>query len=241
VAEIDPAGPIAAARADNPLLRVNIKPPIAPSQQAQRQVEQRELSQQAITMQALAASEQVHAALASSTQRTQLAASAEARGLLNAAHKARESLEAAQENGKLVEHSALALCGSRNDALPAVWFECNEWDCDSMDDATAQLLQVSAEDVHLPQSSSCLMDAAALQLWLLRCCQVGKGGLRDKPGKGVDHYHTCYCLSGLAAAQGSGELVLGGADNEVAKTDAACNVVRMKLNRARVFFARRSL
>jgi protein farnesyltransferase subunit beta len=57
----------------------------------------------------------------------------------------------------------------------------------------------------------------------------------------VDHYHTCYCLSGLAAAQGSGELVLGGADNEVAKTDAACNVVRMKLNRARVFFARRSL
>lgn len=26
------------------------------------------------------------------------------------------------------------------------------------------------------------------------------GGLRDKPGRGRDYYHTCYCLSGLAVA-----------------------------------------
>jgi len=26
--------------------------------------------------------------------------------------------------------------------------------------------------------------------------------LRDKPGKGRDYYHTCYCLSGLSSSQG---------------------------------------
>ena len=41
----------------------------------------------------------------------------------------------------------------------------------------------------------------ALQKYLLHCCQQDIGGLRDKPGKGRDFYHTCYVLSGLAAAQ----------------------------------------
>ena len=27
------------------------------------------------------------------------------------------------------------------------------------------------------------------------------GGLRDKPSKGRDFYHSCYCLSGLSVAQ----------------------------------------
>ena len=31
--------------------------------------------------------------------------------------------------------------------------------------------------------------------------QVMDGGLRDKPGKGRDFYHTCYCLSGLSVCQ----------------------------------------
>lgn len=31
--------------------------------------------------------------------------------------------------------------------------------------------------------------------------QGARGGLRDKPGKSPDYYHTCYCLSGLAQAQ----------------------------------------
>ena len=30
------------------------------------------------------------------------------------------------------------------------------------------------------------------------CCQMQHGGLRDKPGRSRDYYHTCYCLSGLA-------------------------------------------
>lgn len=40
-----------------------------------------------------------------------------------------------------------------------------------------------------------------LQRYLLHCCQQESGGLRDKPGKPRDFYHTCYVLSGLAAAQ----------------------------------------
>lgn len=31
-----------------------------------------------------------------------------------------------------------------------------------------------------------------------------EGGLRDKPGKRRDYYHTCYCLSGLSIAQHMG-------------------------------------
>ena len=46
-----------------------------------------------------------------------------------------------------------------------------------------------------------LYNTAALRLWLLRCCQSQRGGFRDKPGKPVDYYHTCYCLSGLASCQ----------------------------------------
>ncbi|KAH8047780.1 prenyltransferase [Aureococcus anophagefferens] len=47
-----------------------------------------------------------------------------------------------------------------------------------------------------------LGDERALQRYILLCAQVyPEGGLRDKPGKNRDYYHTCYCLSGLAASQ----------------------------------------
>lgn len=46
-----------------------------------------------------------------------------------------------------------------------------------------------------------LFNAHALQGYILLCSQVLDGGLRDKPGKSRDHYHTCYCLSGLSTAQ----------------------------------------
>lgn len=41
--------------------------------------------------------------------------------------------------------------------------------------------------------------------------QAPRGGLRDKPGKPADYYHTCYCLSGLASSQHYSGVVLGGA------------------------------
>ncbi|KAG0242498.1 terpenoid cyclases/protein prenyltransferase alpha-alpha toroid [Mortierella sp. GBAus27b] len=46
-----------------------------------------------------------------------------------------------------------------------------------------------------------VFDRDALQEYLLIACQSKTGGLRDKPSKSVDYYHTCYCLSGLSVTQ----------------------------------------
>ncbi|KAF9979250.1 hypothetical protein BGZ73_002518 [Actinomortierella ambigua] len=46
-----------------------------------------------------------------------------------------------------------------------------------------------------------VFDRDALQEYLLIACQGKSGGLKDKPSKSVDYYHTCYCLSGLSMAQ----------------------------------------
>ena len=45
-----------------------------------------------------------------------------------------------------------------------------------------------------------LFSTDALLDYIFVCCQLKYGGLRDKPGRGRDYYHTCYCLSGLAVA-----------------------------------------
>lgn len=59
----------------------------------------------------------------------------------------------------------------------------------------AAQLRAIAEGELLP------FDAGRLQTYVLRCCQQANGGLRDKPSVNRDAYHTCYCLSGLSAAQ----------------------------------------
>ena len=69
-------------------------------------------------------------------------------------------------------------------------------------------------------------NSRALQGWLLLCCQLPNGGLQDKPGKGRDHYHTCYCLSGLAVAQHFGrDGTLGPSANVLEKINPVVNVV----------------
>ncbi|OBZ83092.1 Protein farnesyltransferase subunit beta [Choanephora cucurbitarum] len=52
-----------------------------------------------------------------------------------------------------------------------------------------------------------MFDREALQEYILLCCQSDYGGLIDKPGKGADYYHTCYCLSGLSSSQHTIEYV----------------------------------
>jgi prenyltransferase beta subunit len=90
------------------------------------------------------------------------------------------------------------------------------------------------EDAH---PSAALFDVLALQFWILAACQDVKG-LRDKPGKRPDFYHTCYCLSGLAVSQQTSGLALGGgARNALAQTDPRLNVPPAKLQRARSYFA----
>ena len=59
----------------------------------------------------------------------------------------------------------------------------------------------AGEGACLRGGPAALYNTAALRLWLLKCCQSPRGGFRDKPGKPVDYYHTCYCLSGLASCQ----------------------------------------
>jgi protein farnesyltransferase subunit beta len=51
---------------------------------------------------------------------------------------------------------------------------------------------------------STLIDNMALQEYILCQAQDRRGGLRDKPGKSRDFYHTCYCLSGLSLSQWCG-------------------------------------
>ncbi|CAI5726047.1 unnamed protein product [Peronospora destructor] len=67
-----------------------------------------------------------------------------------------------------------------------------------------------------------------LQRYILLCGQEITGGLRDKPGKPRDHYHSCYCLSGLSVAQhgdGRGEpVVYGDVSNLMKPTHPAYNI-----------------
>lgn len=54
-------------------------------------------------------------------------------------------------------------------------------------------------------SDTSLFNTFSLQKYILHCGQdVTYGGLKDKPSKRRDHYHTCYALSGLSLAQWSG-------------------------------------
>eukprot|EP00195_Chlamydomonas_chlamydogama_P014941 CAMPEP_0202909804 /NCGR_PEP_ID=MMETSP1392-20130828/50321_1 /ASSEMBLY_ACC=CAM_ASM_000868 /TAXON_ID=225041 /ORGANISM="Chlamydomonas chlamydogama, Strain SAG 11-48b" /LENGTH=548 /DNA_ID=CAMNT_0049599673 /DNA_START=13 /DNA_END=1659 /DNA_ORIENTATION=- len=89
-----------------------------------------------------------------------------------------------------------------------------------------------------PSPSPPLYNYKALQLWILRCCQA-KAGLRDKPGKGADYYHTCYCLSGLSSAQHTSNCVVGPRENVLRRADPACNVTEDKLKAALAFFGAR--
>jgi protein farnesyltransferase subunit beta len=62
------------------------------------------------------------------------------------------------------------------------------------------------EDPWLPTTadnppSFLLFDAPMLERYILLCAQDVNGGLRDKPSKSRDFYHSCYNLSGLSVAQ----------------------------------------
>ncbi|CAK9238347.1 unnamed protein product [Sphagnum troendelagicum] len=91
-----------------------------------------------------------------------------------------------------------------------------------------------------------LFNAQALQGYILLCCQVLEGGLRDKPKKSADYYHTCYCLSGLTLAQDSAShrinapppprAVLGPYSNLLEPVHPLCNVVLRRYYEAVRFF-----
>jgi protein farnesyltransferase subunit beta len=60
----------------------------------------------------------------------------------------------------------------------------------------------SVEEVSSPHSIlPLLFDQGMLQRYILLCAQDVNGGLRDKPSKSRDFYHSCYNLSGLSISQ----------------------------------------
>ena len=136
----------------------------------------------------------------------------EAQRLRTASDGLQEAVRRALQNTDDIEATAALLC------------TIEEYDIDS------NALHVSGQDdvTELPL----LYNVQALQLWLLKCCQAPKGGMRDKPGKPPDYYHTCYCLSGLSSSQHFGCCVLGPASNKLVKADPLCNVVQHKLDAA---------
>ena len=79
--------------------------------------------------------------------------------------------------------------------------------------------------------------------------QVLEGGLRDKPGKNRDHYHSCYCLSGLSVSQHSAmtgsdscplpQHMLGPYSNLLEPIHPLYNVVLDKYDDAHEFFSRK--
>jgi len=79
-------------------------------------------------------------------------------------------------------------------------------------------------------------------MYALLCCQDhDDGGLRDKPGKYPDYYHTCYTLSGLSAVQsliGSNEKLYFRdiKENKLKDIDPIFNVEKSKIEKARKYF-----
>jgi len=88
-------------------------------------------------------------------------------------------------------------------------------------------------------SSELCFDRESLQKYILLCAQDVNGGLRDKPSKPRDFYHSCYNLSGLSvtqhvllrkASQGDGE----GADpNIIGETHPTLNIRLERLSSMR--------
>lgn len=59
------------------------------------------------------------------------------------------------------------------------------------------------------------IDQEHLQKYILLCCQKTTGGLKDKPFKNADYYHTAYALAGLSIAQHSIKSVVLGDENNL--------------------------
>lgn len=88
---------------------------------------------------------------------------------------------------------------------------------------------------------SLLFNQYDLQRYILLCTQNLEGGLRDKPGKRPDFYHTCYVLSGLSVAQhclAEHPFVLGDSRNELLITNPVYNIVEHKAAKAFIHFKR---
>ncbi|GKY90579.1 hypothetical protein MPSEU_000031600 [Mayamaea pseudoterrestris] len=85
-----------------------------------------------------------------------------------------------------------------------------------------------------------LFDQGMLERYTLTCAQNTSGGLRDKPSKSRDHYHSCYNLSGLSVAQyssGDAAPAFGHPQqSRVARTHPVYNIRTEKVREVLAFF-----
>jgi len=90
-------------------------------------------------------------------------------------------------------------------------------------------------------SGQMFVNQYTLQKYILVCCQNHDGGLRDKPGKPRDFYHSCYCLSGLSVSQhtlsSKSPIVLGNLNNLVRSTHPVFNIRWEKAHQALMYFS----
>eukprot|EP00747_Dinoflagellata_sp_TGD_P017011 gnl/TRDRNA2_/TRDRNA2_125528_c0_seq1.p1 gnl/TRDRNA2_/TRDRNA2_125528_c0~~gnl/TRDRNA2_/TRDRNA2_125528_c0_seq1.p1 ORF type:complete len:272 (+),score=52.90 gnl/TRDRNA2_/TRDRNA2_125528_c0_seq1:50-817(+) len=94
------------------------------------------------------------------------------------------------------------------------------------------------KDRALPQAHT-WFSPHPLQIYVFVACQHHGGGLRDKPGKSADFYHTCYSLSGVAASQYSVDgstIVAGNKTNLLHRIDVFYNVLLEKSERKCSYF-----
>lgn len=183
-----------------------------------------------------AAAEVAVAAEAASREAT-LSGAADAAELYQQAQKLRavtsslqKALQRAADNTDSVEATAALLCASQQmHADPCTHDAAVVHQVGS--DAPQPQVEVIQDKVGR-SDGRLWYNVEALQLWVLKCCQASHGGLRDKPGKPPDYYHTCYCLSGLSSAQNFGNFVLGPHSNKLVKADPLCNVVEHQLEAA---------
>jgi hypothetical protein len=145
--------------------------------------------------------------------------------MLAVSRSLQQAVQRAADNTDMIEATAALLCTQhqQTDTVSQTG-ALEQQEADSGEPGSE--VQTASE-----QEGSCpmLYNVEALQLWILKCCQAPRGGMRDKPGKPPDYYHTCYCLSGLSSSQNYGRFVLGPSSNKLVKADPLCNVVEHRL------------
>eukprot|EP01091_Cochliopodium_minus_P018345 TRINITY_DN7414_c0_g1_i1.p1 TRINITY_DN7414_c0_g1~~TRINITY_DN7414_c0_g1_i1.p1 ORF type:complete len:445 (-),score=106.33 TRINITY_DN7414_c0_g1_i1:28-1362(-) len=90
-------------------------------------------------------------------------------------------------------------------------------------------IEVLDEELYDEKKGDLLFNQITLQEFILLACQDNAGGLRDKPNRFKDLYHTSYCLSGLSIAQNNFEgepSLLGLSTNHLTPIDTVHNVVK---------------
>merc|ERR1712150_413671 len=102
------------------------------------------------------------------------------------------------------------------------------------------ILRNKADNINKKKCDTQFFNEMALQKYILLCCQGSRGGLKDKPGKPTDCYHTCYATSGLSLGQNNpnkyGTPIYGGDENRLRLTNPIYNIQIDLLDKAINYF-----